>query len=236
MELNANASLWIADAPVAWPDAPADMTVTTLREIESCTRRWALSAGQYPDLWNGRGYPPRVHLSALSGTVVHHALEVITRALVRAGCSSLHDPTALQVLRGLGGYTKVVNDCIDRTLSRLASNPRAQRVLEFAARTLRAQVPELRTRAQTMLSRVRLSRDPARHAEGSTPRARGPLTVARFPRLNFELQRSAGRARRTSLYCRRTSARSPTSRPAPPTRVTDSKSRSMLCCGTAMAT
>ena len=105
MRLSANPSLWIADAPAAWPAAPAEMTVTALREIESCSRRWALRAGHYPDVWNGRGYPPRVQLGALSGTVVHLALEVITKALVRAGCLSLHDPTVLQVLRNLGGYT-----------------------------------------------------------------------------------------------------------------------------------
>ena len=162
--------------------------MTTLGEIESCSRRWALSAGHYPDLWNGRGYPPRVQLGALSGTVVHLALEVITRALVRAGCPSLHDPTVLQVMRDLGGYTKVVNDCIDRALSRLASSPRAQRVLEFAARSLRARVPELRTRAQTMLCRVRLSRVPARHADGNTPRARGPLTMGAFPEIELRAE------------------------------------------------
>ena len=188
MRLNANASLWIAAAPVAWPEAPAEMTVTTLREIESCSRRWALNAGHYPDLWNGRGYPPRLQLGALSGTVVHLALEVITRALVRCGCPSLHDPSALQVMRDLGGYTKVVNDCIDRTLSRFASNPRAQRVLEFAVRSLRAQVPELRTRAQTMLCRVRLSRTPLRRAKGNTPKARGPLTMGSFPEIELRAE------------------------------------------------
>ena len=188
MGLNANPSLWIADAPAAWPDAPAEMTVTTLREIESCSRRWALSAGHYPDLWNGRGYPPRVQLGALSGTVVHLALKVITSALVRAGCPSLRDPIVLQVMRDLGGYTKVVNDCIDRALSRLASSPRAQRVLEFAARSLRAKVPELRTRAQTMLCRVRLSRIPARHAERNAPRARGPLTMGAFPEIELRAE------------------------------------------------
>ena len=188
MGLNAHAALWIADAPAAWPDAPGEMTVTTLGEIESCSRRWALSAGHYPDLWNGRGYPPRVQLGALSGTVVHLALEVITRSLIRAGCPSLRDPNALQVMRDLGGYTKVVNDCIDRALSRLAGSPRAQRVLEFAARSLRAQVPELRTRVQTMLCRVRLSRIPARHAEGNTPRARGPLTMGAFPEIELRAE------------------------------------------------
>ena len=164
------------------------MTVTALREIESCSRRWSLSAGHYPDVWNGRGYPPRVQLGALSGTVVHLALEVITRALVRAGCLSLHDPTVLQVLRNLGGYTKVVNDCIDRVLSRLASNPRAQRVLEWAARSLRAQVPELRNRAQTILCRVRLLRTPTRNAESNTPRVRGPLSMGSFPEIELRAQ------------------------------------------------
>lgn len=185
METNADASVWNADTPVAWPDPPLEMTVTTLREIESCSRRWALSAGDYPNLWNGRGYPPRVQLRSLSGTVVHLALEVITKALVRAGCPSLRDPTALQVLRELGGYTKVMNDCIDRTLSRLASNPRARRVLEFAARSLRAQVPELRTHAQTMLCRVRLLSIPARHAESNSPRTRGPLTKGAFSEIDL---------------------------------------------------
>ena len=188
MERKAKPSLWIADVPAAWPDAPGEMTVTTLREIESCSRRWALSAGHYPDLWNGRGYPPRVQIGALSGTVVHRALEVITRALVRAGCASLHDPTALQVMRDLGGYTKVMNECIDRVLSRLASNPRAQRVLEFADRSLRAQVPELRTRAQTMLCRVRLSGIPVRQAGANTPRARVPLTMGAFPEIELRAQ------------------------------------------------
>lgn len=182
---HANAPIWNADAPAAWPDAPAEMTVTTLREIESCPRRWALGGAYYPELWSGRGYPPRVRISALSGTVVHLALEVITRALVRAGCPSLKDPTALRVMKGLGGYTKVVNECIDRALKPLAGNPRAQRVLEFTARSLRAQVPALRTRAQTMLCRVRLPRILVRHGEGE---GRGPLTAGAFSEIELRAE------------------------------------------------
>jgi hypothetical protein len=188
MGLNANTSIWTTSAPAAWPDAPAEMTVSTLGEIESCPRRWALGAARYPE-FSGRGYPPRVQLSALSGTVVHLALEVITRALVKAGCPSLQDPTALRVMKDLGGYTKVVNDCIDRALERLASSPRAQRVLEYAARSLRAQVPELRTRTQTMLCRVRLPLLQVRSAEGGTPRVRGPLTAGAFPEVDFRAER-----------------------------------------------
>ena len=188
MGLNANSSLWMTDGPAAWPDAPVEMTVTTLREIESCPRRWALSAGHYPDLWSGRGYPPCVRLGALAGSVVHLALEVITGALARAGCPSLEDPAALQVMRDLGGYTKVVDDCIDRTLSRLANSPRAQRVIEVAARSLRAKVPELRTRTQTMLCRVRLPPIQGRQAEGSARRARGPLTAGTFAEMELRAE------------------------------------------------
>ncbi len=189
MGLNANVSIWTAAAPAAWPDAPTEMTVTTLGGIESCPRRWALGAAHYPELWSGRGYPPRVQLGALSGTVVHLALEVITRALVKAGCPSLQDPTALRVMKDLGGYTKVVNDCIDRALALLASSPRAQRVLEYAARSLRAQVPELRTRAQTMLCRLRLPRLQVRSAEGGAPKGRGPLTAGAFPEIDLRAER-----------------------------------------------
>lgn len=185
MALNANASIWTAAAPAAWPDAPTEMTVTTLGGIESCPRRWALGAAHYPELWSGRGYPPRVQIGALSGTVVHLALEVITRALIKAGCPSRQDPAALRVMKELGGYTKVVNDCIDRALTRLANNPRAQRVLEYAARSLRAQMPELRTRAQTILCRLRLPLLQVRSAEGGAPRRRGPLTAGMFSELNL---------------------------------------------------
>lgn len=188
MGLNANTPIWTADAPPAWPDPPTEMTFTTLTEIESCPRRWALGAAHYPGLWSGRGYPPRVQLSALSGTVVHLALELITRALIRAGCPSLQDPAALRVMKDLGGYTKVVNECIDRVLDLLARSPRAQHVLEFAARLLRAQVPELRTRAQTMLCRVRLPRFHFQPAESPTPKARSPLPPGAFSEIELRAE------------------------------------------------
>src|SRR5438445_387754 len=104
--------LWATCAPTKWPAAPTEMTVTTLAEIERCPRRWALSAAEYAGLWSGRGYPPRLQFSALAGTVVHIALETITIKLVRAACSSVEDPKASQVMRDLGGYTKVVRECI----------------------------------------------------------------------------------------------------------------------------
>jgi len=100
--------------PTTWPSAPAEMSVSTYSDIEECPRRWALGAAEYPDLWSGRGYPPRLQVAALAGSVVHLALEIITKQLTRAGASSQDHPLATQVLKELGGYTNVVQHCVER--------------------------------------------------------------------------------------------------------------------------
>src|SRR5690348_5755829 len=110
------------------------MSVSTHADIEECPRRWALGAAQYPDIWSGRGYPPRLQVAALAGSVVHLALELITKQLTVAGVPSLTDPSATQVLRELGGYTRVVEDCVDRLLRRFSDNPRALPLMEHAQR------------------------------------------------------------------------------------------------------
>jgi len=84
------------------------------------------------------------------------ALEIITKQFSRAGVPSLSDPSAPQVLRELGGYTRVVEECVEGILKRYVDNPRAGALMEHAQRTLRGQVPTLRGRVQSMLSRLRL--------------------------------------------------------------------------------
>lgn len=88
-------------------------------------------------------------------------------------------------MKNLGGYTKVVNERIDRVLDRLADSPRATPILEFAARALRAQVPELRARTQTMLCRVPLPQSVRSHADSRNSKARGPLTQGAFPEIEL---------------------------------------------------
>lgn len=148
-------------APSTWPTPPAEMSVSTCAEIEACPRRWALSAAEYPELWNGRGYPPKLQVTALAGSVVHSALEIITKQFARAGVTSLTDARAPQVLRALGGYTRVVEKCVGRILKRYVDNPRASELMEHAQRTLRGQVPALRARVQSMLSRLRFPKCPS---------------------------------------------------------------------------
>ena len=152
------------------------MSVTALKEIEACPRRWALRHADYPKLWSGHGYPPRVHTGALLGSVAHLALETIIRELIRTGCPSVKDATAVSVMRSLGGYTHVLDNCIDRVIRRLRVNPRAQRRSEFSTRFLRARIPHLRTQVQAMLSRTRLegrSRGHGRSSGFNTPLATG---------------------------------------------------------------
>jgi hypothetical protein len=169
--------------PVVWPTPPAEMSVSTHAEIEECPRRWALSAAEYPDLWGGRGYPPKLQVAALSGSVVHLALEIITKQLARAGVPSLSDPSAPQVLRGLGGYTRVVEECVERILKRYVDNPRAGVLMEYALRTLRGQVPTLRGRVQSMLSRLRLPKGP-KVSPAPTPTSKSSGPPQRLPLAN----------------------------------------------------
>jgi hypothetical protein len=177
---------WRVITPTTWPAPPAEMSVSTHAEIEECPRRWALSAAEYPELWSGRGYPPKLQVAALAGSVVHLALEIITKQLTRSGVPSLSDPSAPEVLKALGGYTHIVQECVERILKRYVDNPRASALMEHAQRTLRGQVPTLRARVQSMLSRLRLPKGtpsvagvPASKSGG--PSLRLPLANGTYP-------------------------------------------------------
>jgi hypothetical protein len=173
---------WRVVIPATWPSPPIEMSVSTHAEIDECPRRWALGAANYPELWGGRGYPPKLQVAALAGSVVHLALEIITKQLTRAGVPSLSDPSAPQVLKDLGGYTRIVEDCVERILKRYVDNPRACALMEHAQRTLRGQVPTLRARVQAMLSRLRLPKCRPSVPGTSTPKSGGP--PRRLPLVN----------------------------------------------------
>ena len=179
---------WRVLTPRAWPDPPAEMSVSIHAEIDECPRRWALGAAEYADIWSGRGYPPKLQVAALTGSVVHLALETIMKQLTRAGVPSLDDPLAPRVLRDLGGYTRVVEDCVERILRRFVGNPRALPVMEHARRTLRGEVPTLRARVQSMLARLRLATS-APHPTSAQKTAgqptRGPLANGTYPEIEL---------------------------------------------------
>ncbi len=140
-----------------WPEAPAFWSYSSLGVAEECPRRWMLSRADYGELWEGHGYPPRPALSALVGTVVHRCLELLLTAFHDRGCPSITDPAAVEVIRGLGGYTKLVETVITDELAALKSNPRAVDLESALARQLRKDVPRIRQRVQMAISRARLA-------------------------------------------------------------------------------
>lgn len=164
------ASFWRALRPAAWPEAPTWMSFSTLREVETCPRRWALNSADYPNAWKHRGYPRPPHPAALEGTVVHLSLRRITSALVARGCPSLVDESAIFAIRELGGFTAVILDSLERALHPYEGNPRAVLVLDGIRHRLAARVPELRSRVQRFLSRIRPESRTATPAEPVIPR------------------------------------------------------------------
>ncbi|MBI2870506.1 MAG: PD-(D/E)XK nuclease family protein [Candidatus Omnitrophica bacterium] len=165
------------------------MTVSTLLEIETCPRRWALASADYPEIWAGHGYPPKPQISGLAGSAVHLALETVTKALVHAGCTSVRDAGAVRLMKSLGGYSKVLEDCVDRIVERFVGNPRAAHLLENSGSSLRTQIPELRTRAQVLLGRLRLLGRKAIADRPSEAKTRGPLLHGAFSEIELRVPR-----------------------------------------------
>lgn len=134
---------------------PPMWSYSSLKEVETCPLRYALSRADYPDLWEQHGYPRLPIPAAIRGDVVHGALEIIVKALVKAGCSSTRSAEGVSVLRELGGYTKVTEDVLAVQLARFDGNPRlGEDRREQLKRSLTDWVPEAREQIQTYLNRM----------------------------------------------------------------------------------
>lgn len=140
-----------------WPPPPHVWSYSSLREATECPRRWMLSRARYPKLWDQPGYPPTPNVAALAGDVVHLVLERLAAEFRAAGCLSLADPSAVAVLKSLGGYTKLVDKAITHRLEALAVNPRADKRLVALRTALHTKVPELRQRVQAIVARMPLA-------------------------------------------------------------------------------
>lgn len=149
-------TFWRVLQPVAWPEAPSWMSYSTLVDLEACPRRWALSAAEYPELWDNHGYPRPLQPAIIEGTVVHHSLQILTSALVKRGCPSLSHESAIATLRELGGFTAIVLNGLNHSLRAYHGNPRAAPLLDVIRRRLTSRVPELRLRVQMFLARIHL--------------------------------------------------------------------------------
>jgi hypothetical protein len=168
-----------------WPSLPQSWSYSSLRETEECPRRWALSRASYPEIWDGWGYPPNPTLSALVGDVVHGVLEVLVNAFRSNGCMTSTDPAVVGVIRGLGGYTKLVEDGIDLQLAKLANNPRIKDRLAPLQTTLRLRVPDIRQRVQAIIARTPFFSAGRETPSPYPPTGRQPLALGTHPEVDL---------------------------------------------------
>ncbi len=145
-------------APRDWPAPPQELSVSSLLEIEECPRRWALKNASYPEIWAGRGYPVPPAVPAIAGAAIHLALARITGELVAAGCESAKGTTAVEVMRRLGGLTAIVERATLDLVFELRGNPRLAAREAVLKRAILRRLPQMRERAQKMLSRLRLGK------------------------------------------------------------------------------
>lgn len=172
--------MWRAVAPAEWPEAPTHLSFSGLLSIEACPRRWSLGSATYSGVWDRPGYPSRPGPSALEGRIVHKALEVITAALSRGGVSSTGDPAAISTLRGLGGYSRILQDAIANVMGAEDDNLRVDEQRESWTRSFRTKLASLREKTQSLLARVELQpRDQTDESLG-TPNAKGPLPAGSY--------------------------------------------------------
>ena len=188
-------SVGIENTDGRWPGLPQTWSYSSLRDATECPRRWMLSRATYPDLWNHGGYPPRPSLPALIGDVVHGVFEVLLRSFRAQGCTSLADPSAVGVLRNLGGYTKLVEQGIEDQLGKLAENPLAAKRLDQLRTALRVKVPEIRQHVQAVMVRTPFQSVGDGPSGGDAGR-RGALTPGFYPEVELRAPelRLAGRA------------------------------------------
>jgi hypothetical protein len=183
--VSASNAIWPCQQPAVWPAPPDEMTYSALSGIEACPRRWALHSAKYPELWDGHGYPPRVAIKALLGTIVHEVTEFVSKEFVRAGCMTIKDAKAIEVMRGLGGYSKLIGRGIEIVIKRAEQNPRARKVLQELGTVLRGKMPEIRSQVQGLLANVSLS---VKAAVGHSAQARSrgqPLPYGLYAELTL---------------------------------------------------
>jgi hypothetical protein len=99
----------------------------------------------------------------LAGQIVHLALELITKELARADCTSVRDPLFPSVLKQMGGFTEIINKCTALVIDKYKDNPRVVRSCVTLASLMKDQESELRERVQILTSRLLLQ--PRQHKE-----------------------------------------------------------------------
>ncbi|MDQ2947473.1 MAG: PD-(D/E)XK nuclease family protein [Acidobacteriota bacterium] len=143
--------MWTVRPPETIGTPPEMMSFTALRAIERCPLQWALTYGDYPEIWKRKGYPRRQHRATLVGQLVHGTIEVIAKELKNQGTAAGDELTA--ALRLLGGITAVLKSELKKLSLDLSKNPRVTELSRIQLELERS-VPDMRNRVQLFLSQL----------------------------------------------------------------------------------
>jgi hypothetical protein len=165
-----------------WPALPDAWSYSSLTDAEVCPRRWSLARASYPEVWEHSGYPRKLHVAALTGDVIHGALEDFLRAWKSASTTASPRAAAVVALRELGGYTALIERSLVRRVKTLQDNPRMARRAEELQAQLAVKVPDMRQKVQGIISRLHLD---AVSGHGEAGDNRGPLSAGLHPEVDL---------------------------------------------------
>lgn len=143
---------FIVKEPLQWANPPITMTFSKLNQIEMCPRKWALTSSDYPEIWEGNGYPETVSLSIIRGRVIHRCIETVLRELINKNFSCT-DENIVTSLKGLGGLSLVIEESISKVISYYVKNPRANQHLNHFEILLQEKKGDIREDIAILLSR-----------------------------------------------------------------------------------
>lgn len=138
-------------------------------------------------------------MPAAVGDIIHRSLDAILRMLHSESCASLQDPAAVQALRGVGGFSSLIGQEIDRQIQLFSENPRTTARAGRLRLELAQMTPVIRQRLQSLVARADLR--PGAETGGAVSAAPGagfrlPLRDGSNPEVPLRAQglRFAGRA------------------------------------------
>lgn len=158
---------------------------SSLTEVEECPLRYMLRRATYRSIWDWPGYPDRPLLPTIIGDVIHHCVEAILREFHAQECRGLGDPCAVEVIRGLGGYSALIKRVITERLEAFDGNPRAARTHADMRTTLNLRVPLIRQRLQRIISRVEISPASSARRRSTDQEQRYSLEVGSHPEVEL---------------------------------------------------
>ena len=114
-------TLYRVTAPTEWAKAPARYSYSTLRSLRECPLRWQLQRSSYGET---RGFPERPSVAAITGKMIHSALDQLFRALGTQGLPPVGSVPFQTVLRDLDLVNRL-RESLRARQEELSANPRA---------------------------------------------------------------------------------------------------------------